>query len=122
MPVITAVKGRLVFNSRGNKTIEVDVSSDRKFVGRACAPSGASVGIHEVQSFPDNSPEKALSTLHENVGDFIGIDSSDQRAIYDVMKKIDSSPDYATLGGATAFALSIASTGVLFEGVGRTNV
>jgi enolase 1/2/3 len=109
MPSITAVKGRLLFNSRGNKTIEVDVSSDRKFVGRACAPSGASVGSHEVQSFPDNSPEKALSTLRENIGEFIGIDSSDQRAIYDVMKKIDSSPDYGTLGGATAFALSIAA-------------
>ena len=51
MPTITSVKGRLIFNSRGKKSIEVDVVSDDKFLGRACAPSGASVGSHEVSSF-----------------------------------------------------------------------
>jgi len=43
MPSITSVRGRIVFNSRGSKTIEIDVVSDGKFMGRACAPSGASV-------------------------------------------------------------------------------
>ena len=44
MPLISAVKGRIIFNSRGSKTIEIDVFTDNKFFGRACSPSGASVG------------------------------------------------------------------------------
>ena len=50
MPKITALKGRAVFNSRGSKTIEIDVFTDNRYLGRACAPSGASVGKYEAQS------------------------------------------------------------------------
>jgi enolase len=109
MPAITSVQGRIVFNSRGNKTIEVEVSSDNKFVGRTCAPSGASVGRQEVQSFPSNSPSQALKVLQENAHRFIGIDSSSQQEIYNVLRKIDASPNYRILGGAAAFAVSIAA-------------
>lgn len=109
MPAITSVQGRLLFNSRGNKTIEVEVSSDNKFVGRACAPSGASVGRQEVQSFPSNCPSQALKVLQENAHRFIGIDSSNQQEIYGVLRKIDASPNYRILGGAAAFAVSIAA-------------
>ena len=109
MPAITSVQGRLLFNSRGNKTIEVEVSSDNKFVGRASAPSGASVGRQEIQSFPSNSPSQALKVLRENAHRFIGIDSSSQQEIYDVLRKIDASPNYRILGGGAAFAVSIAA-------------
>jgi len=51
MPSITALKGRIVYNSRGSKTIEIDVITDKKFFGRASAPSGASVGKQEAQVF-----------------------------------------------------------------------
>ena len=60
MPQITSIKGRILYNSRGSQTIEIDVISDNKHVGRVCAPSGASVGKHEAQSFPQNTPEKSL--------------------------------------------------------------
>ncbi|HEY7570643.1 MAG TPA: enolase C-terminal domain-like protein [Nitrososphaeraceae archaeon] len=109
MPAIRSVHGRLVFNSRGSGTIEVDVSSDNGFAGRVCAPSGASVGKHEVQSFPSNDPKLALKALKENAYRFIGIDSCNQQAIYEVMREIDSTPEYSSLGGAVAFALSIAA-------------
>lgn len=109
MSAISSIKGRLVYNSRGNETIEIEVLSDSKFFGRACAPSGASVGRHEVHSFPDNNPVLALKTLDENAHEFIGIDPSDQKAIYDVLRKIDATPKYSILGGATAFAVSIAA-------------
>ena len=56
MPLITTLKGRIVFNSRGNQTVEVDIITDDRYIGRACAPSGASVGKHEAQSFPQNEP------------------------------------------------------------------
>ncbi len=64
MPKITSVKGRLIYNSRGTKTIEVDVTSDKKFLGRVCAPSGASVGKHEVFNFPDGNPEKKSTSIN----------------------------------------------------------
>ncbi|HYO06992.1 MAG TPA: hypothetical protein VER14_08405, partial [Phototrophicaceae bacterium] len=63
MPKITSINERLVFNSRGDKAIEVDVVSDSQFLGRACAPSGASVGIYEAQSFIDNDPQKTIETF-----------------------------------------------------------
>jgi enolase len=63
MPQITSIKGRILHNSRGSKTIEVDVISDKKHLGRVCAPSGASVGKHEAQSFPQNKPEKSIDVL-----------------------------------------------------------
>lgn len=109
MPAIKSVQGRLVFNSRGNRTIEVEVSSEDGFIGRVCAPSGASVGKHEVQSFPSNNPSLGLKTLQENANRFIGINSCNQQEIYEVLREIDSTPEYSTIGGAVAFAVSIAA-------------
>lgn len=109
MPVITDIKGRLIFNSRGSKTIEVDIISDDKFFGRASAPSGASVGKHEAQSFKENSPEKSLEELNKNLSKFIGIESQDPRAVYDILKNIDNSENYSKIGGSVAYAISLAS-------------
>jgi Enolase len=86
---ITAISGRVLYNSRGSKTIEVDVVSDEKFVGRVCAPSGASVGKFEAVSFPNNSPEESLSILNQNSDKFIGIDASDLKQVHDVIHSID---------------------------------
>ena len=72
MSNITAINGRILYNSRGSKTIEVDVTSDEKFLGRVCAPSGASVGKYEATSFPNNNPEESLSLLKNNSEKFIG--------------------------------------------------
>jgi enolase len=99
----------LIFNSRGNKTIEVDIISDDKFLGRASSPSGASVGKHEAQSFKENSPEKSLEELNKNLSKFIGIESHDTRAVYDVLKNIDNSENYGKIGGSVAYAISLAS-------------
>lgn len=109
MPVITDIKGRLIFNSRGSKTIEVDIISDDKFFGRASAPSGASVGKHEAPSFKENSPEKSLEELNKNLSKFIGIESQDPRAVYDILKNIDNSENYSKIGGSVAYAISLAS-------------
>lgn len=109
MPVITDIKGRLIFNSRGSKTIEVDIISDDKFFGRASAPSGASVGKHEARSFKENSPEKSLEELNKNLSKFIGIESQDPRAVYDILKNIDNSENYSKIGGSVAYAISLAS-------------
>ena len=109
MPIITDIISRLIYNSRGNKTIEVDIISDDKFLGRASSPSGASVGKHEAQSFKENSPEKSLEELNKNLSKFIGIESHDTRAVYDVLKNIDNSENYGKIGGSVAYAISLAS-------------
>ncbi len=106
---ITAVKGRLIYNSRGNKTIEIDVISDNQYLGRACAPSGASVGKNEATSFPNGSPEQSLQQLNNNIKKFVGLDASDPKAVYDAIRIIDSTPNYAKVGGAFAYAISIAA-------------
>ena len=109
MPKITSVKGRLLYNSRGSKTVEIDVVSDNSYLGRVCAPSGASVGKHEAQSFQDNKPEKSLQVINANLKKFVGLDPSDLKSIHNTIREIDSTPNYSKIGGAVAFALTIAS-------------
>jgi enolase len=109
MSVITSVKGRIVFNSRGNKSIEIDVIADTQFMGRACAPSGASVGLHEAVSFANNEPELSLQIFNSNQDKFVGLDAKEPKAIFEVLKSIDNSETYQKIGGAVAYALSIAA-------------
>lgn len=109
MPLISSLKGRIVFNSRGSKSIEIDVITDNKFLGRASAPSGASVGSHEVPSFVDNNPELTLKTFESNMTKFIGVDASDSKAIFEILKSLDTSNNFSRIGGSVAYALSIAT-------------
>ena len=109
MPSITSLGARIVFNSRGSKTVEIDVITDKKFAGRACAPSGASVGKLEAQSFPDNKAEKALAAFNASKKKFIGLDASDTKAVYDVLRSLDNTDNYSKIGGSVAYALSIAA-------------
>ena len=109
MPKITSIGERLVFNSRGDKSLEIDVQSDNKYQGRACAPSGASVGMYEAQSFVQNDPEQTLNNFKNIKNKFIGIDSTDPKNLHDVIKTVDPSDNYSSIGGAVAYALTIAT-------------
>ena len=109
MSKITSIEGRVLYNSRGSKTIEVDIVSDNKFQGRVCAPSGASVGKYEAVSFPNGDPEESLRILKDNSQKFIGLDSGDLKSIHDTLKGLDKSNNYSEIGGALAFAVTIAS-------------
>lgn len=109
MPSITSIRGRICYNSRGQKSIEVDVITDQKYLGRACAPSGASVGKHEAVSFPRNGAEAAHGILSSNASRFVGLDASDPKAIYDALRSIDDTANYSKIGGSVAYALSIAA-------------
>ena len=109
MSKITSIEGRVLFNSRGSKTIEVDIKSDNKFLGRVCAPSGASVGKYEATSFPNGGPEESLKILTQNSQKFIGLDSSDLKTVHDTLKSLDNTNNYSVIGGALAFAVTIAS-------------
>ena len=109
MPLISSLKGRIVYNSRGSKSIEIDVITDNKFLGRACAPSGASVGSHEVPSFVDNNAELTLQKFESNKTKFVGADASDLKGINQILRDIDTSDNYSGVGGSVAYGVSIAS-------------
>ena len=110
MSKITSINGRILYNSRGSKTIEVDIITDEKFLGRVCAPSGASVGKYEATSFPNNNPEESLALLKNNSDKFIGSDPTDLKSIHEIIKTIDDTKNYSKIGGACAFAITIAAT------------
>jgi len=109
MATITDLNSRIIFNSRGSETIEIDVITDGKHLGRAASPSGASVGTLECQSFPMNSPQRAIEFFEENKSKFVGVTADDPEALHSIMKEVDPSPSYSKLGGSIAYALSIAS-------------
>jgi enolase len=109
LPEITSIDERLVFNSRGDKSIEIDVQSDNLYQGRACSPSGASVGMYEAQSFIQNDPELTLKNFKGIKNKFIGIDSSDLETLHNMIKTVDPSDNYSNIGGSVAYALTIAS-------------
>ena len=119
MAKITSIEGRILYNSRGSKTIEVDVESEGKFLGRVCAPSGASVGKYEAVSFPNGKPEESLRILKENSQKFVGLESSNLEEIHNALKDMDKSSNYSEIGGALAFAVTIASMESASKAIGQ---
>ena len=109
MAKITSIRGRIIHNSRGTKTIEVDVISDNQYLGRTSAPSGASVGKYESVSFPKGGPKESLRILNENSKKFLELESSDLKSIDETLKSIDMTPNYSKIGGGLAYAITIAS-------------
>lgn len=105
---IKEVVGRLCFNSRGQETVEVDVKAG-DCLGRAMAPAGASVGKFEAQSFPQGGVREALRLLKEYSTKLIGLDASDIKALTSALRSIDGTINYSKIGGAVAYALSMAA-------------
>jgi len=116
---ITSIRGRIIHNSRGTKTIEVDIISDNQNLGRTSAPSGASVGKYEAVSFPDDGPEESLRILNENSKKFLEFEPSDLKSIDETLKSIDKTSNYSKIGGALAYAITIASMESASKAVGK---
>jgi len=116
---ITSIRGRIIHNSRGTKTIEVDVISDNQYLGRTSAPSGASVGKYEAVSFPEGGPEESLRILNENSKKFLEFESSDLKSIDETLKVIDQTSNYSKIGGGLAYAITIASMESASKAVGK---
>lgn len=106
---ITSVAARVVYNSRGSRTIEADVVSDYRFRGRTAAPSGASVGRREAAAFPEGGAARSAEIIVKNAGTFAGLDPSDIEAVHGAIRSIDPTEGYTRMGGAAAFAVSIAA-------------
>ena len=115
---IEKVIGREIIDSRGNPTVEAEVTLADGTVGRGCAPSGASTGEFEALELRDNDKTKfggkGVSKAVENVNTTIArvlkdVDASDIYAVDAAMLKADGTKDKSNLGANAILAVSIAS-------------
>lgn len=109
MALITGLSGRVVFDSRGDKTIEVEVQVDGA-LGRAAAPAGKSRGKREVEPYPKGGPEEAVRILKEKVAPkLVGQEYTGFTALDQMLMEIDGTPNFSNIGGNTALAVSVAT-------------
>lgn len=116
---IEDIHARKILDSRGNPTIEVDVlatnTSQKKEIGRAAAPSGASRGVHEVVAFPNDSPETSIKELEEIIPNLKGSSISDQTDFDKKLRELDGTPNLSKIGGNAIVALSMAAAKAVSE-------
>ncbi len=118
MTEIVDIKAREILDSRGNPTVEVDVSVACGAVGRAAVPSGASTGKREALELRDKRSKryggKGVSTAVKNVLNKItpavrGIDAADQMALDKFMIELDGTPNKSKLGANAILGVSMAA-------------
>jgi enolase len=117
MSEIIDVTGREILDSRGNPTVEVDVTLETGSTGRAAVPSGASTGAHEAVELRDGDKKryggkgvtKAVAAVNGEIFDAIsGMDASDQVAIDQTMIDLDGTPNKGRLGANAILGVSMA--------------
>ncbi len=117
MYTIKNVHGREVLDSRGNPTVEVEVTLDNGIMWRSIVPSGASTGIHEALELRDNDASRYLGkgtlTAVNNVNTFIkdevvGKSFNDYRALDKVLLKLDGTANKSKLGANAILGTSMA--------------
>ncbi|PKP40014.1 MAG: phosphopyruvate hydratase [Bacteroidetes bacterium HGW-Bacteroidetes-13] len=116
MSTILDIHARQIFDSRGNPTIEVDVTTTTGAFGRAAVPSGASTGEHEAVELRDGGKDfmgKGVLKAVENVNDIIaleleGLSVFEQNLIDKIMIELDGTPNKSKLGANAILGVSLA--------------
>ena len=116
MTSIKKIHGREVLDSRGNPTVEVDITLDSGAFGRAIVPSGASTGEHEAVELRDGSKRyggKGVTTAVKNVNGeiakaIVGLDSADQKMIDQKLIALDNTENKSRLGANALLGVSLA--------------
>ncbi len=116
MSSISDVRAREILDSRGNPTVEVEVTLDDDSVGRAAVPSGASTGAFEAVELRDGDERylgkgviKAVIAVEDEIMPaVIGFDATDQRFIDETMIALDGTPNKARLGANAILGVSMA--------------
>jgi len=138
MSLIVEIYAREVLDSRGNPTVEVEVTTENGIVGTAIVPSGASTGVHEAVELRDGDKARylgkgtlnAVNNVNEKIADeLIGFDVFDQVGIDRALIQIDGTDNKSNLGAnailgvsmAVARAASIESDTPLYEYIGGVN-
>lgn len=138
MTKIANIYAREVLDSRGNPTIEAEVTLESGVVGTACAPSGASTGSREALEMRDGDKGRylgkgvlnAVAAVNNDIRSaLVGMDSLDQRALDDKMIALDGTENKAKLGANAILSVSLAAAKAaaseqnipLFEHIAKIN-
>ena len=117
MTAIIDIKGREIIDSRGNPTVEVDVTLETGAFGRAAVPSGASTGIHEAVELRDGGKrfmglgvERAVEAVNTEIYEALkGIDAEEQAALDNIMCTLDGTENKSRLGANAILGVSLAA-------------
>lgn len=118
MSSIVDIQARQIFDSRGNPTVEVDVTLVDGSFGRAAVPSGASTGVHEAWELRDSDAkkflgrgvEKAVANVNDRLAaELSGMDALDQSALDYRMIELDGSENKKNLGANAILGVSLAA-------------
>ncbi len=118
MSTILQIHGREILDSRGNPTVEVDVTLESGAFGRAAVPSGASTGAHEAVELRDGDAERylgkgtmrAVEHVNSEIADaIIGYDAVDQIGLDGVLIELDGTPNKSRLGANAILGVSMAA-------------
>ncbi|MBS1916206.1 MAG: phosphopyruvate hydratase [Bacteroidetes bacterium] len=138
MSYIEQIHARQILDSRGNPTVEVDITTDEGMLGRAAVPSGASTGIHEAVELRDGDKKvyqgKGVLKAVKNVNDIIaekvlGWEVADQAGLDNLLIELDGTENKGKLGANAMLAVSMAAAKAaalesglpLFRYIGGTN-
>ncbi len=116
MSIIINIHARQILDSRGNPTVEVDVTTENGIMGRAAVPSGASTGEHEAVELRDGGDSymgKGVLKAVENVNSIIaqellGVSVFEQNSIDQLMIELDGTPNKSKLGANAILGVSLA--------------
>ncbi len=127
MTEIIDIHAREIMDSRGNPTVEVDVTLADGSFGRAAVPSGASTGAHEAVELRDGDKKrfsgkgvlKAVASVNDEISDaIVGMDAEDQIAIDEAMIALDGTPNKAKLGANAILGVSLATAKAAADAAG----
>jgi len=127
MTTIVDVYAREILDSRGNPTVEAEVTLADGTVGRAAVPSGASTGTHEALELRDRDEkrylgkgvQKAVENVNETIGpELEGMDATEQMEIDNIMLELDGTPNKEKLGANAILAVSLACAKAAAESLG----
>ena len=117
MSIIINIHARQILDSRGNPTVEVDLTTENGLIGRAAVPSGASTGEHEAVELRDGGTDymgKGVLKAVENVNtiiaqELLGVSVFEQNLIDQIMIDIDGTPNKSKLGANAILGVSLAA-------------
>ncbi|MBX6370225.1 MAG: phosphopyruvate hydratase, partial [Rhodospirillales bacterium] len=118
MTAIVDIHAREILDSRGNPTVEVDVTLESGTIGRAAVPSGASTGAHEAVELRDGDKkryggkgvQKAVDAVNGEIFDALsGCDAEDQLGIDRTLIALDGTPNKSRLGANAILGVSLAA-------------
>ena len=125
---ISKVTAREILDSRGNPTMEAEVTLSNGIMGRASVPSGASTGEHEAHEWRDGDKNRycgkgvagAVAHVHEEIAPALcGMDATDQIGVDTRMRELDGTPNKSRLGANALLSVSLATARAAAQATGQ---